>query len=85
MSHRMKKTVVVGLERAYMHPVYKKVVRKLTKIKVHDERDECQVGDLVQIRQSRPVSKEKHWRVVEIVRRSEGDVPSGAQEPSALS
>lgn len=69
LSHKMKQTVVVVIERKLMHPTYKKVVRKVTKLKAHDEKDECRVGDVVRIVESRPISKDKHWRVIEIVGR----------------
>jgi small subunit ribosomal protein S17 len=73
------------IERVFLHPTYKKVVRKTTKLKAHDEQNECQVGDTVKILESRPISKEKHWRVVEIVQRSKGISPADVQNPAALS
>ena len=85
VSHRMSKTVVVNIERIFLHPTYKKVVRKITKVKAHDERNECQVGDTVKILESRPISKEKHWRVIEVIQRSQGIAPSEVQNPAALS
>ncbi|MBI3810771.1 MAG: 30S ribosomal protein S17 [Nitrospirae bacterium] len=85
ISHRMNKTVVVIIERVFLHPTYKKVVRKTTKLKAHDEQNECKVGDTVKILESRPISKEKHWRVIEIIQRSQGVAPSEIQNPAALS
>ena len=85
VSHRMDKTAVVIIERIFMHPTYKKVVRKTTKIKAHDERNECHEGDIVKIMESHPISKEKHWRIVEIMKRSKGMAPDEARSPAALS
>jgi small subunit ribosomal protein S17 len=70
LSDRMDKTVVVGVTRLYQHPVYKKTVKKLTKFKVHDEGNKCKVGDTVSIIETRPLSKEKRWAVLEIVERA---------------
>lgn len=76
VSDRMQKTVVVAVERLVRHPIYKKVLRKTKKYKVHDEKNECKVGDVVRIEETRPLSKEKRWRVVEIIKKSEGvEVP----------
>ncbi|MCP9454488.1 MAG: 30S ribosomal protein S17 [Nitrospira sp.] len=71
LSNKMDKTVVVAVERSVAHPLYKKVCRRVTKLKAHDEQNLCQIGDRVRIRESRPISKEKHWRVVEILGKSE--------------
>lgn len=71
VSDKMDKTVVVKVERLARHPVYEKVLRLEKKYKAHDENNECRMGDLVRIMESRPLSREKRWRVVEIVRRSE--------------
>jgi len=81
----INKTVVVVIERVFLHPTYKKVVRKTTKLKAHDERNECKQGDTVRILESRPISKEKHWRVIEIIQRYQGLAPSETQNPPALS
>lgn len=70
VSDRMQKTVLVQLERRVQHPKYLKVVRRHTICMAHDERGECRVGDKVRIVESRPLSKRKRWRVVEIVQRS---------------
>ena len=71
VSDRMDKTVVVSIERLVKHPTYGRYVRRRTKFKVHDEKNECQVGDLVRIRETRPLSKTKRWRLVEIVKRAD--------------
>lgn len=82
----MTKTVVVAIERTYMHPMYSKVVRKVTRLKAHDEKQECQPGDLVRIVESRPISKDKHWRVIEVLKRSETvGLPVDQEEPAGAS
>ncbi len=70
VSDRMDKTVVVQVERTTRHPLYGKVLRRNARYKVHDERNECQVGDHVRIMECRPLSRTKAWRVVEILRRA---------------
>jgi small subunit ribosomal protein S17 len=70
VSQKMEKTIVVTVEWTVQHPTYGKVMRQRTKIKAHDEKKECLVGDKVRLVECRPLSKEKHWRVVEIVSRS---------------
>ena len=69
VSNKMQKTVVVAVDRVVAHPMYKKVLRRVTKLKAHDERSECKVGDQVRMIETRPLSKDKHWRVVEILKR----------------
>lgn len=69
-SDKMEKTVVVTVERRYRHPLYKKVVRDAKKYMAHDEEDTCQMGDRVEIIESRPYSKRKRWAVVEILERA---------------
>ncbi|HEY33480.1 MAG TPA: 30S ribosomal protein S17 [Dehalococcoidia bacterium] len=71
VSNKMDKTVVVTVETRRHHPVYKKSVRRITRYKVHDEKNECQPGDIVRLEETRPLSKEKRWRVVEIVTKAE--------------
>lgn len=66
----MDKTVVVSVVDLKQHPVYKKVVRRNKKLKAHDEKNECHVGDRVRIMETRPVSKQKRWRVVEVVEKA---------------
>jgi small subunit ribosomal protein S17 len=69
-SDKMDKTVVVMVNRLVLHPVYKKYIRKRTKVKANDEKNECHVGDKVLLIETRPLSKEKHWRVKEILERA---------------
>lgn len=68
-SDKMEKTVVVAVERTVRHPLYGKVLRRVKKYKAHDEQNECKTGDRVRIIESRPLSREKRWRVVEILER----------------
>ena len=70
ISNRMQKTVVVSVVRTVMHPKYKKYLRRRTRVKVHDEKNECRVGDRVVIVQSRPLSRDKRWRVSKILERA---------------
>jgi len=70
-SDKMDKTVVVTVERLTKHPVFKKYIKKRRSFKAHDEANECKVGDKVLIRQCRPLSKEKSWRVVSILERQD--------------
>jgi small subunit ribosomal protein S17 len=70
VSDKMDKTVVVAIEKRVMHPVYKKYVKRRKKYKVHDENNECRVGDEVLIEETRPLSKHKRWRFKEMVRRA---------------
>lgn len=69
VSNKMQKTVVVAVESHQSHPLYKRRLRRIARFKAHDEQDQCQIGDLVRIVECRPVSKEKHWEVVEILSR----------------
>lgn len=69
-SDKMDKTVVVMVNRLVLHPVYKKYVRKRTKVKAHDEKNECRIGDKVRLIETRPLSKDKRWRVKEILERA---------------
>jgi small subunit ribosomal protein S17 len=71
LSNKMDKTVVVAVERFVAHPIYHKVIRRVTKLKAHDEANACQVGDRVKLIETRPLSKEKHWRVVQIMERGQ--------------
>ena len=70
VSDRMQKTVVVEVETMRRHPLYRKVVRRNRKFKAHDERGEAHVGDTVVIHETRPLSKEKRWRVVRVVEKA---------------
>jgi small subunit ribosomal protein S17 len=69
VSNKMQKTISVRVERRYRHPLYGKYVKKSSKFMAHDEKSECQVGDVVRIMETRPFSKLKRWRLVEIVER----------------
>ena len=70
VSDKMDKTVDVAVERLTRHPLYGRVVRRTRKFKAHDERNECHAGDRVRIQHCRPLSKDKSWRVIEIVERA---------------
>ena len=70
VSNKMQKTVVVVLKRFVRHHRYGKVLRRVTRLKAHDEKNECQIGDRVRLVEARPLSKDKHFRVVEIVEKS---------------
>jgi len=70
ISDRMQKTVVVSVERTVMHPKYKKYLRRRTKVKAHDESNTCRIGDRVVIVESRPLSRDKRWRVSRVLERS---------------
>ena len=65
VSNKMDKTVVVAVTRLFQHPAYKKTVKRVTKFKAHDEKDKCQIGDIVKIVETKPLSKEKRWVVIE--------------------
>ncbi len=69
VSDKMDKTVVVAVTRLYQHETYKKTVKKVTKFKAHDEENKCKAGDTVSITETRPLSKEKRWTVLEILNR----------------
>ncbi len=66
-SNKMEKSITVAVERKVKHPIYGKFVKKTTKFHAHDEKNECSIGDTVKIMESRPMSKTKRWRLVEIV------------------
>ena len=70
VSDKMEKTVVVTIERRVQHPVYGKMIRRTKKLKAHDEQNEAKTGDTVRIMETRPLSKDKRWRVVEIMERA---------------
>lgn len=70
VSDKMDKTAVVAVERLIKHPVYKKYIKRTTKFKAHDQKNECHVGDVVKIIETRPLSKTKRWRVVEILEKA---------------
>ncbi len=68
VSNKMQKTVVVAIERIVPHPMYRKLMRRITTLRAHDEQNECHVGDRVKLVETRPLSKSKRWRVVQILR-----------------
>ena len=70
VSYKMDKTVVVAIEDRVAHPLYKKIVGRTYKLKAHDEENTCGVGDIVKVMETRPLSKDKCWRVVEIVEKA---------------
>jgi small subunit ribosomal protein S17 len=76
VSDKMDKTIVVSVERLTRHPLYKRVVRMTTKFAVHDEENQARVGDTVLIEESRPLSRTKRWRLVEVTSRAGEDRPS---------
>jgi small subunit ribosomal protein S17 len=80
VSDRMQKTIVVSVERTVMHPKYKKILRRRTKVKAHDERNECRIGDRVLIVECRPVSRDKRWRVSKVLERAQ---TSTGEQPNA--
>lgn len=69
-SDKMDKTVVVSLKDRVRHPLYKKIINRTVKIKAHDEKNECSIGDRVLVMETRPISKDKRWRVVEIIQKA---------------
>ncbi len=71
VSDKMEKTVVVAVDSRKRHPLYKKMFKRTLKYKVHDEKGVCQVGDVVKIIETRPLSKEKRWRVAEVITKSQ--------------
>ena len=70
VSDKMDKTVVVEVADRVAHPIYKKIIKRTYRLKAHDERNECGVGDTVKVMETRPLSKDKRWRVVEIVEKA---------------
>ena len=67
VSNKMDKTIVVAIEDHVKHPLYKKIVKRTYKLKAHDEQYQCSIGDTVKVMETRPLSKDKRWRLVEIV------------------
>lgn len=70
VSNKMDKTVVVAIQDNVKHPLYKKIIKRTVKFKAHDEENACNIGDRVQIMETRPLSKDKRWRVVEIIEKA---------------
>ena len=71
VSDKMDKTIVVAIEDSVQHKLYKKIVKQTYKLKAHDENNECGVGDTVKVMECRPLSKDKRWRLVEIIKKAE--------------
>jgi len=70
ISDKMDKTIVVAIERLVQHPLYKKSIKKTVKFKAHDENNESHIGDIVEVMETRPLSKDKRWRVTKIIERA---------------
>ena len=70
VSNKMDKTIVVAIEDSVKHPLYKKIIKRTVKLKAHDENNECSIGDRVRVMETRPLSKEKRWRLVEIIEKA---------------
>ncbi len=70
VSDKMDKTVVVAIVDNVKHPLYKKIVKRTVRLKAHDEKNECRVGDRVEVMETRPLSKDKRWRVIEIIEKA---------------
>ena len=83
VSDRMQKTVVVSVQRTVMHPTYKKYLRRRTKVKAHDESNQCHVGDRVLIVECRPVSRDKRWRVSKVLERARTTETEGSKGADA--
>ena len=69
VSDKMDKTVVIAIERLVQHPLYKKSIKKTVRFKAHDENNDSHIGDIVSVMETRPLSKDKRWRVVEVIER----------------
>ena len=70
VSDKMDKTIVVAIKDNVRHPLYKKIIKRTVKLKAHDENNECNIGDIVKVMETRPLSKDKRWRLVEIVEKA---------------
>ncbi|MCF2671370.1 30S ribosomal protein S17 [Butyricicoccus pullicaecorum] len=70
VSNKMDKTIVVAIEDRVQHPLYKKVMTETYKLKAHDENNECNIGDTVKVMETRPLSKDKRWRLVEVIEKA---------------
>ena len=70
VSDKMDKTIVVAIEDSVQHKLYKKIVKRTYKLKAHDENNECKIGDKVKVMETRPLSKDKRWRLVEIIEKA---------------
>lgn len=70
VSNKMDKTIVVAIENSVRHPLYKKIIKRTVKLKAHDENNECTIGDRVRVMETRPLSREKRWRLIEIIEKA---------------
>ena len=70
VSDKMDKTIVVAVEDSYQHPLYKKTMKRTYKLKAHDEHNECGIGDTVEVMETRPLSKDKRWRLIRIIEKA---------------
>ena len=70
VSDKMDKTIVVAVKDSYQHPLYKKTMKRTYKLKAHDEQNECGIGDTVEVMETRPLSKDKRWRLVNIIEKA---------------
>ena len=70
VSDKMDKTIVVAIADSVQHPLYKKIIKRTYKLKAHDENNECRVGDTVRVMEARPLSKDKRWRLVEVIEKA---------------
>ena len=70
ISNKMQKTIVVAVEDHVKHPLYNKIVKRTYKLKAHDENNECGIGDIVKVMETRPLSKDKRWRLVEVIEKA---------------
>ena len=70
VSDKMDKTIVVAVEDSVAHPLYKKIIKRTFKLKAHDEQNECRIGDTVKVMETRPLSKDKRWRLAEIIEKA---------------
>ena len=70
LSDKMDKTIVVAVEDSYQHPLYKKTMKRTYKLKAHDENNECSIGDTVEVMETRPLSKDKRWRLIRIIEKA---------------
>ncbi len=70
VSDKMDKTIVVAIENSVKHPLYNKIIKRTSKLKAHDEKNECAIGDRVRVMETRPLSKDKRWRLVEIIEKA---------------
>lgn len=71
VSNKMDKTIVVAIETSVKHPLYKKIVKRTYKLKAHDENNECNIGDKVKVMETRPISRDKRWRLVNVVEKAQ--------------